>query len=89
MIGCPGACGPSVGDPSTIAASRRGKPSIRGSTDAGAAAPADPGEPGSTDVRGISSAVQAAVPFFPPTDFLQMDAWYVEHPEVVSFIVIL
>jgi acetyl esterase/lipase len=42
-----------------------------------------PGEPA---VRGISSAVQAAVPFFPPTDFLQMDAWYVAHPEVVSFI---
>ena len=42
--------------------------------------------PGETDVRGISSAVQAAVPFFPPTDFLQMDAWYVEHPEVVPFI---
>jgi acetyl esterase/lipase len=42
--------------------------------------------PGEPDVRGISSAVQAAVPFFPPTDFLQMDAWYVEHPEVVSFL---
>jgi acetyl esterase/lipase len=42
-----------------------------------------PGEPAT---RGTSSAVQAAVPFFPPTDFLQMDAWYVEHPEVVSFL---
>lgn len=42
--------------------------------------------PGEPDVGGISSAVQAAVPFFPPTDFLQMDSWYVEHPEVVSFI---
>jgi acetyl esterase/lipase len=42
--------------------------------------------PGELDVRGISSAVQAAVPFFPPTDFLQMDSWYVDHPEVVSFI---
>jgi acetyl esterase/lipase len=26
------------------------------------------------------------VPFFPPTDFLQMNAWYVDHPEVTSFI---
>jgi acetyl esterase/lipase len=42
--------------------------------------------PGEPDVRGISSAVQAAVPFFPPTDFLQMNAWYVDHPEVTSFI---
>jgi acetyl esterase/lipase len=35
---------------------------------------------------GTSGAVQTAVPFFPPTDFLQMDAWYVDHPEVPSFI---
>jgi acetyl esterase/lipase len=42
-----------------------------------------PGEPAT---GGTSSAVQAAVPFFPPTDFLQMDAWYVDHPDVVSFI---
>jgi acetyl esterase/lipase len=42
--------------------------------------------PGESDTGGTSSAVQAAVPFFPPTDFLQMDAWYVDHPDVVSFI---
>ncbi|HEX9864764.1 MAG TPA: alpha/beta hydrolase [Acidimicrobiia bacterium] len=42
--------------------------------------------PGETGVGRTSSAVQAAVPFFPPTDFLQMNAWYVEHPEVTSFI---
>jgi acetyl esterase/lipase len=29
---------------------------------------------GNVGVRGPSSAVQAAVPFYPPTDFLQMDA---------------
>jgi fermentation-respiration switch protein FrsA (DUF1100 family) len=40
------------------------------------------GEPASC----VSSAVQAAVPFFPPTDFLQMNAWYVDHPGVISFI---
>jgi acetyl esterase/lipase len=42
--------------------------------------------PGEPDVRGTSSAVQAAVPFFPPTDFLRMDSWYVDHPEVPAFI---
>jgi acetyl esterase/lipase len=42
--------------------------------------------PGEPDVHGISSAVQAAVPFFPPTDFLQMDSWYEDHPEVVPFL---
>ncbi|MFW6090404.1 MAG: alpha/beta fold hydrolase [Actinomycetota bacterium] len=42
--------------------------------------------PGEPDVNGVSSAVQAAVPFFPPTDFLQMDAWYDDHPEVPSAI---
>jgi acetyl esterase/lipase len=42
--------------------------------------------PGEPDAGGISSAVQAAVPFFPPTDFLQMNQWYVDHPGVVSFI---
>ncbi|HEY4606985.1 MAG TPA: alpha/beta hydrolase [Acidimicrobiia bacterium] len=42
--------------------------------------------PGETGVGWTSSAVQAAVPFFPPTDFLQMNEWYVEHPEVISFI---
>lgn len=31
-----------------------------------------PGEPG---VNGVSSAVHVAVPFFPPTDFLSMDAF--------------
>lgn len=41
---------------------------------------------GETNVQ-ISSAVQASVPFFPPTDFLQMDAWYAAHPEVPSSIV--
>ena len=38
---------------------------------------------GETDVQ-TSSAVQAAVPFFAPTDFLQMDPWYDAHPEVFS-----
>jgi acetyl esterase/lipase len=41
---------------------------------------------GEPNVGGISSAVQVAVPFFPPTDFLQMNAWYVDHPGVISFI---
>jgi acetyl esterase/lipase len=54
--------------------------SIAGATSDVAQLPEEP------DVRGISSAVQAAVPFFPPTDFLQMDSWYVDHPGVVSFI---
>lgn len=30
---------------------------------------------GSLGVTGVSSAVQAAVAFFPPTDFLEMDRW--------------
>ncbi len=30
---------------------------------------------GSEGTTGVSSAVQAAVAFYPPTDFLQMDAW--------------
>ena len=42
--------------------------------------------PGEPDVEGISSAVHVAVPFFPPTDFLEMDAWYVDNPGVPSFI---
>jgi acetyl esterase/lipase len=42
--------------------------------------------PGEPDVDGISSAVQAAVPFFPPTAFLEMNGWYVDHPEVFPFI---
>lgn len=41
---------------------------------------------GEPDPGGTSSAVQAAVPFFPPTDFLQMNAWYDAHPGVFSFI---
>jgi len=41
---------------------------------------------GETNVQ-ASSAVQAAVPFFAPIDFLQMDAWYAAHPEVHSAIV--
>jgi acetyl esterase/lipase len=36
--------------------------------------------PGESDVGGVSSAVQVAVPFFPPTDFLEMDPWF-EVPE--------
>jgi len=34
---------------------------------------------GDVGVRGPSSAVQAAVPFYPPTDFLQMDAHMPDH----------
>lgn len=34
-----------------------------------------PGLEGSVGVTGVSSAVQAAVAFYPPTDFLQMDRW--------------
>ncbi|WP_416970758.1 alpha/beta hydrolase fold domain-containing protein [Streptomyces sp. 4F14] len=34
----------------------------------------DPTTEGDVGVRGPSSAVQAALPFYPPTDFLQMDA---------------
>jgi acetyl esterase/lipase len=42
--------------------------------------------PGEPSVGGISSAVHVAVPFFPPTEFLEMNAWYVENPGVISFI---
>lgn len=35
--------------------------------------------PGETGVDGTSSAVQVAVPFFPPTDFLSMDEFAAEH----------
>jgi acetyl esterase/lipase len=42
--------------------------------------------PGETGVGRTSSAIQVAVPFFPPTDFLQMNAWYVDNPGVPSFI---
>jgi acetyl esterase/lipase len=34
-----------------------------------------PGMEGSVGVSGVSSAVQAAVAFYPPTNFLNMDAW--------------
>jgi acetyl esterase/lipase len=37
---------------------------------------------GETDVEGVSSAVQAAVPFFPPTDFLAMDSQTLEQKEL-------
>jgi acetyl esterase/lipase len=33
---------------------------------------------GTLGTTGVSSAVQAAVAFYPPTDFLQMDAWAVK-----------
>lgn len=36
---------------------------------------------GEPDVEGVSSAVQAAVPFFPPTAFLQMDQQTLEQKE--------
>ena len=42
--------------------------------------------PGEPDVGNTSSGVQVAVPFFPPTDFLQMNSWYVDNPGVPSFI---
>ena len=42
---------------------------------------------GEDDTDGVSSAVKASVPFFPPVDFLQMDSWYEENPSVPSFIV--
>ena len=35
----------------------------------------DPDLEGTEGTTGVSSAVQAAVAFYPPTDFLQMDAW--------------
>lgn len=39
--------------------------------------------PGEAAAVGVSSAVQAAVSFFPPTAFLQMNAWYLDHPEII------
>jgi len=39
-----------------------------------------PGLEGDVGVRGPSSRVQAAVPFYPPTDFLQMDAHMIDCP---------
>lgn len=41
-----------------------------------------PGE----QTNGVSSAVQAVVGFSSPTDFRQMNQWYVDHPGVPSFI---
>jgi len=43
--------------------------------------------PGEPSTNGVSSAVQAAVGFSSPTDFRQMDQWYVDNPTVLSFIV--
>jgi len=40
--------------------------------------------PGEVNVGGVSSAVQVAVPFFPPTDFLQMDPWFAEPENCVG-----
>jgi acetyl esterase/lipase len=46
-----------------------------------------PGEPDTNGLSaGVSSAVQAAVAFSPPTDFRQMNQWYLDHPGVASFI---
>jgi acetyl esterase/lipase len=45
------------------------------------------GEPDTNGLtNGVSSAVQAAVGFSSPTDFLQMDQWHDDHPEVPDFI---
>ncbi len=41
--------------------------------------------PGETGVDGTSSAVQVAVPFFPPTDFLSMDAFAVANDLPMGF----
>jgi acetyl esterase/lipase len=47
-----------------------------------------PGEPDTNGLtNGVSSAVQAAVGFSSPTDFLQMDQWHDDHPEVPDVIV--
>ena len=46
-----------------------------------------PGEPDTNGLsNGVSSSVQAVVGFSSPTDFLQMNQWYVDHPNVISFI---
>jgi acetyl esterase/lipase len=46
-----------------------------------------PGEPDTNGLStGVSSAVQAVVGFSSPTDFLQMNQWYVDNPGVPSFI---
>jgi acetyl esterase/lipase len=45
------------------------------------------GEPNTNGLsEGVSSAVQAAVGFSSPTDFLQMDQWHEDHPQVPDFI---
>jgi len=41
--------------------------------------------PGEEGVNGISSAVQVAVPFFPPTDFLSMDTFAAENDLPMGF----
>jgi acetyl esterase/lipase len=46
-----------------------------------------PGEPNTNGLSsGVSSAVHAVVGFSSPTDFLQMNQWYVDNPAVPSFI---
>ena len=46
-----------------------------------------PGEPNTNGLaNGVSSAVQAAVGFSSPTDFLQMDQWHDNHPDVPDVI---
>jgi acetyl esterase/lipase len=57
---------------------------IAGTTSDEAALPGEPDTNGLTD--GVSSAVQAAVGFSSPTDFLQMEQWYDDHPEVPDVI---
>jgi acetyl esterase/lipase len=42
-----------------------------------------PGEPNTNGLAtGVSSAVQAVVGFSSPTDFLAMDQWHIDHPQV-------
>jgi acetyl esterase/lipase len=57
---------------------------IAGTTSDEAVLPGEPDTNGLSD--GVSSAVQAAVGFSSPTDFLQMDQWHDDHPEVPDFI---
>jgi acetyl esterase/lipase len=61
---------------------------IAGTTSDEARLPGEPDTNGlSTGVgSGVSSAVQAVVGFSSPTGFLQMNQWYVDHPQVPSFI---
>jgi acetyl esterase/lipase len=56
---------------------------IAGTTSDEAALPGEPDTNGRSS--GVSSAVQAAVGFSSPTDFLQMDQWHEDHPEVPDF----